>query len=309
LLALGETEWLYEAEEANGGKHVAVKAAGPARLADPDAASRLEREARAGAAVQHGNLVRTWSSGTAEDGTTYLVMELIEGVTLAELISVHGKLAWREACNYVFQAAVALERLHQAGIVHRDIQPSNLLVDRKGLLKVADFGQSSAALLEGAAFEHPEMAGLPEGAIDYAAPELFDDRSTIGPRVDIYSLGCTFYHALTGTVPYPNLEAGEKIRAHRSVPPEPIRSHVSHVPAELIKIVRKMMTKEPDRRFGSIQEVTDALAALARPQPAYFDRYAILMQRAIAARWRLRDRARQIAEQRKTPEPSATPSS
>jgi serine/threonine protein kinase len=261
-----------------------------------------------GAAVDHKNLVRTLLFCKSDQRAAYLVMDFVEGVTLGDLIALHSKLSWREACNYVFQASIGLQKLHDAGIVHRAVEPGNLLVERSGALKVADFGEASAAFLDDAVSDRRECASLANRATDYSAPEIFDENVPIGPPADIYSLGCTFYHALAGTVPFPDVNGAAKMHAHRTLPPQPIRSHVSHVPAEVIGVVRKMMAKSPERRFASMLEVSRALSALARPQPAYFDRYVILSQRSVAARSQLRERARQIADRLKSIEPSAATS-
>ncbi len=290
FLSLGVSEWVYEAGDLRDSSRVAIKALCQDRSTDPAAILSLENEARIGGAAVHKNLIRTSRFVKPDQGSAYLVMDLIEGVTLADLIAVHGKLPWREVCNYIFQAAIGLQSLHDAGIVHRDVQPSNLLIERTGGLKVGDFGSATAAFL-------PEQASRidgderPPGAIDYAAPEVFDHDLTTGARADLYSLGCTFYYALTGTVPFPDYEDAEKIHAHRTLPPQPIRSSASHVPADIVGLIRKLMAKDPRKRPDSMQEVTRALSALARPQPAYFDRYAILMQRSVVARGRLRERA------------------
>jgi eukaryotic-like serine/threonine-protein kinase len=309
LLSLGPTEWVYEAGDLKDSRRVALKVLCQERVGDAEAIGRLEREARLGGAVDHRNLVKTSCFFKLDQGTAYFVMDLVESVTLAELIAIHGKLPWREACNYVFQAATGLGRLHEAGIVHRDVQPANLLIERTGGLKVADFGSATLQSDASEAVARMERDGPPAGAIDYTAPEVFDHDATTGVQADLYSLGCTFYYALTGTVPFPDYEDAEKMRAHRTLPPQPIRQSASHVPADVIALVRKMMMKDPKRRPASMQDVIRALSALARPQPAYFDRHAIFVQRSTAARERLRERAKQLAERVKSVEPSPAPSS
>ena len=283
FLSLGASEWVYEAGDLKDSSRVAIKALCQDRSMDPAAILRLENEARIGSTIVHKNLIRTLQFVKPDQGSAYLVMDLVEGVTLADLIAVHGKLPWREVCNYVFQAAIGLQSLHAAGIIHRDVQPSNLLIERTGGLKLGDFGSATASFLQEAAAGSDGDA-LPAGAIDYTAPEVFDHDLTTGARADLYSLGCTFYYALTGTVPYPDYDDAEKIHAHRTLPPQPIRSSASHVPADVIGLVRKLMAKDPTKRPASMHDVTRALSALARPQPAYFDRHAILVQRSVVAR-------------------------
>jgi eukaryotic-like serine/threonine-protein kinase len=304
LLWLGNSAWIYEAKDLESGKRVALKAVSRALAADADTVRRLEREARLGGVVDHSNVVRTLSCSKTEDGGAYLVMDLVEGITLGELIALHGALSWSEACNYVFQAAIGLHRLHEAGIVHRDVQPWNLLIEHNGGLKIADLGQASAAFLDGQTRERREAYLLVGPAVDYAAPELFLRTEPIGPQADVYSLGCAFYHALTGSVPFPDHNATEKSHAHCRLTPQPIRSRVSRVPSEVIRIVRKMMAKDPQNRLSSMNDVSGALAALARRQYTYFDQHVILAQRALAARSRLREQAQRIAKCHQSNEPA-----
>jgi pSer/pThr/pTyr-binding forkhead associated (FHA) protein len=303
LLSLGNSEWIYEVKDLASGNRFALKAVGRALAANADAARRLEREARLGGVVHHSNVVRTWSFSKSEDGAAYLVMELVEGITLGELIALHGELPWSEVCNYVFQASIGLQQLHEAGLVHRDVQPWNLLIDHKGGLKVADFGEASAAFLDDPASARGGGCPIPGPALDYAAPELFHRTALIGPQADVYSLGCVFYHALTGSVPFPDRNATEKSYAHRALP-QPIRSHVSRVPSEVIRIVKKMMAKDPPSRLSSMNDVSRALAGLARRQYTYFDQRVIRAQRAIAARSKLRAQAQRIAECGQSIEPT-----
>jgi pSer/pThr/pTyr-binding forkhead associated (FHA) protein len=304
LLSLGNSEWIYEVKDLASGNRFALKAVGRALAANADAARRLEREARLGGVVNHSNVVRTWSFSKSEDGAAYLVMELVEGITLGELIALHGELPWSEVCNYVFQASIGLQQLHEAGLVHRDVQPWNLLIEHNGGLKVADFGEASAAFLADPASERGGDCPIPGPALDYAAPELLHTTALIGPQADVYSLGCVFYHALTGSVPFPDRNATEKSYAHRALPPQPIRSHVSRVPSEVIGIVKKMMAKDPQSRLSSMNDVSRALAGLARRQYTDFDQRVILAQRAIAARSKLRAQAQRIAECGQSIEPT-----
>jgi protein kinase-like protein len=304
LLALGTSEWIYEARDANDGSRVALKAVRRDRVADSAAALRLEREARIGGEVDQMNVVRTRSFARAEDGTAYLVMDLVEGVTLGELIALHGKLPWREVCNYIFQASIGLKRLHQSGILHRDVHPWNLLIDRNGALRVADFGHATAPFLGDAAGDKQSTPAPSSRALDYAAPELLNPSQRVSPQADIYSLGCTFYHALTGSVPFPDLDAAGKINAHRSQTPATIRSRVARVPSEVVTLVRKMMAKETIFRLPFMPDVTRALATVATPQWPYFDERLISVERAFAARAGLRAEARKIIERQKTTEPA-----
>ena len=130
LLAFGDSEWIYAAKDLQSGQPIVLKALQRPLSGDPSAVLRLEKEARLGGLVDHWNIVRTRCFCKTED-SAYLVMDLVEGVTLAELIALHREIPWSEACNYVFQAAVGLARLHDAGLVHGDVEPANLLIERE----------------------------------------------------------------------------------------------------------------------------------------------------------------------------------
>src|SRR5579864_7413518 len=141
-----------------------------------------------GQAVAHANVVRTFSWFEPDDDAPFLAMELVVGVDLRELIALHGRLPWREACNYGFLAAVGLAALHAAGVVHRDVQPANLLIQRDGGLKIADFGAAAAAALLDSERPHESQWSASLSPYSPLPPEASEPSVLNDPRADVFSL-------------------------------------------------------------------------------------------------------------------------
>jgi eukaryotic-like serine/threonine-protein kinase len=281
---------------------VALKILNRTLTSDAGARRRLAGELRAGLAVDHSGVVRTFGGPQPAADRLFLAMELVPAISLAELIALHSALPWREACNYAFQAAVGLGQLHEVGIVHRDVQPGNLLIERDGGLKVADFGTADAAFLR----DEAGRAMLPLGAASaYSSPEILSGEGSVDPQSDVFSLGCTIYHALAGSAPFPDRAEEEKRQPPTFPTPPPLRSFVSDLPSEIVRIVKKMMAPGRDKRFTSMSEVARALGPYARRQQSYFDRPVIIAQRSLDARARLRVLARQLAERQQSEQPAA----
>ena len=172
-------------------RRVAVKVLPAAKAEDPAALERFYREARAVAALDHPNIVRAYDIDQDEN-LHFLVMEYVDGASLQEIVKKSGPLDVLRACHYIRQAAVGLQHAHEAGLVHRDIKPGNILVDRTGTVKILDMGL--------ARFFHDEEDMLTKkydenvlGTADYLAPEQALDSHGVDIRADIYSLGATFY--------------------------------------------------------------------------------------------------------------------
>ena len=299
FLGRGGESWICEAIDPDSKQRVALKILARPLIPLAAARERLAAEGRVGQAVQHPSIVRTLAIGPEEE-VPFLVMELVHAISLGELIALHGTLTWREACNYAFQAAVALGALHDAGILHRGIEPANLLVERDGGLKVADFGTADAAFLH----ESGQESVLSWAASAYAAPELLRGDGPIDPRSDVFSLGCTIYHALSGSPPFGEPVGGKGPHHAATAPRAPLRSLDSDLPSDVARIVKKMMASDRRKRFASMHEVAEALGSWAPRQQAYFDRPAIVAQRALAARAELRAAAREIQERQRTLEPA-----
>src|SRR6266849_295723 len=239
-------------------RRVAVKVLPTAKASDPSALERFYREARAVAALDHANIVHAYDIDQDED-LHFLVMEYVDGANLQELVKRSGPLSVQRAANYIWQAALALQHAHEQGLVHRDIKPGNILVDRTGVVKVLDMGL--------ALFFHEEDEQLTKkhddgtlGTADYLSPEQAMDSHEVDIRTDIYSLGVTFYFLLTGRAPFEGMPIAQKLLAHQMKQPKPIGEHRKDVPAGVAAVLEKMMSKRVDTRYTTPGDVADALA-------------------------------------------------
>lgn len=249
-------------------RRVAIKVLPTTKAQDPAGLERFYREARAIAAVDHPNLVRAYDIDQAEN-LHFLVMEYVDGVSLQELVKKVGPLPVLRACHYIYGAAVGLQHVHEIGLVHRDIKPGNILVDRHGMIKVLDLGL--------ARFFH-ETDDLTKkydenilGTADYLSPEQAVDSHTVDIRADIYSLGATFYYILTGQPPFPEGTVTQKLIWHQMREPKPITQFRSDVPPEIIAIINRMMKKDAAQRYQTPAELMHDLApyvAVPIPPPS-----------------------------------------
>jgi serine/threonine-protein kinase len=198
LMARGATAEVWRGHDLQLGRAVAVKLLHPHLLPDRLSRRRLAAEARAVAALSHPSIVRVYDVELAAERPA-IVLELVEGGTLAQRLAAEGRLPAREAARIGAELAEALYHAHQRGIVHRDIKPANVLLDAAGRAKLADFG---IARLLGEAAERMTMTGTVMGTLRYMAPEqLAGDR--VGPRADLFSLAVVLYEALAGRPPFP----------------------------------------------------------------------------------------------------------
>jgi serine/threonine protein kinase len=239
-------------------RRVAVKVLPTSQANDPSALQRFYREARAVAALDHPNIVRAYDIDQ-EDNLHFLVMEYVDGSSLQEVVQRVGPLDPVRVAHYISQAALGLQHAHEvAGLVHRDIKPGNIILDRSGTVKVLDLGLARFFFDdEDLLTKHYDENVL--GTADYLAPEQALDSHTVDIRGDIYSLGGTFYFCLTGQTPFGEGTVAQKLIWHQSRQPKPIRSFRSDVPKEMIAIINKMMAKDPEQRYQTPIEVAQAL--------------------------------------------------
>jgi serine/threonine protein kinase len=250
-------------------RRVAVKVLPTAKASDPSSLERFYREARAVAALDHPNIVHAYDIDQ-EENLHFLVMEYVDGASLQELVKRSGPLDPVRAAHYLRQAALGLGHANDRGLIHRDIKPGNLLVDRLGTVKVLDMGL--------ARFFNDEEDILTKkydesvlGTADYLAPEQAVDSHDVDIRADIYSLGATFYYMLTGRTPFGEGTVAQKLIWHQSRQPKAVTAVRPEVPQELAAVLQKMMAKQPAQRYQKPQEVADALAAWTQgtiPPPA-----------------------------------------
>ncbi|MGV3658870.1 MAG: protein kinase domain-containing protein [Prosthecobacter sp.] len=243
LIGRGGMGAVYEARQLDLDRRVAIKLLPRETSLDEAFVQRFQREARALARLQHPGIVAVHQSGTARDGRLYFVMEHVDGTTLFDLIH-GGHLTVPQALEIVKQICEALAYAHEEGVVHRDIKPSNILVDKKGRVKVADFGLAKVARSshsEAASLMHTQT-GHVMGTPDYAAPEQMRGGVEVDHRADIYSLGVMFYEMLTGQVP-----------RGLFVPP----SEKSGTDVRLDQVVLRALHENPERRYQQATQMRD----------------------------------------------------
>jgi serine/threonine protein kinase len=259
-IAEGGMGLVYLAEHAGLRRRVALKILRTELLAERGALLRFHREGRAAASLDHPNIVRVHDCGRT--GTTrYLVMEYVQGRSLEDLLRRRGRLPVEEAVDYALQAARGLQHAHERGIIHRDVKPANLVLDRQGTVKILDMGLARS-------FSDPEdriterMGGEAVlGSPDYIAPEQALGR--LDSRSDIYSLGATLHALISGQPPFPGRTAAQKLMAHQSRPATPLHRLAPDVPPALSAVVLLMLAKDPEARYQSFAEVIAALSPWA----------------------------------------------
>jgi len=257
-LGQGGMGTVFRAEHRRMLREVALKVLSPEVLKAPQAVQRFHREVRVAAKLTHPNIVTAYDADE-EQGVHFLVMEIVEGTSLAALVKRHGPLPPKKAVDFVVQAARGLDYAHSKGIVHRDIKPGNLMLDQFGIVKILDLGL--ARLDEGglaAAEGDLTDTGNVMGTIDYISPEQALNTKHADHRSDIYSLGCTLWFLLTGKAVYGGQTPVERILAHRDRPVPSLRAVRNDVSMELEAVFRTMVAKSPDERFKSMADVLKA---------------------------------------------------
>jgi serine/threonine protein kinase len=245
---------------------VALKVLPIDKLKDPSMLERFYREARAAAALDHPNIVRAYDidhdEGLEEGRGTlhYLVMEFVDGASLQELIARRGPMDPVRAAHYMRQAALGLEHAHEAGLVHRDVKPGNLLLDRAGTVKVLDLGLARffEAGKESVTERYDEKNAI-LGTADYLAPEQARGE-TVDIRADVYSLGATFYFLLTGKAPFEEGTITQKLLWSQTKAPKPVLERRPDVPTEIIAVIDRMMAKDAKDRYQTPAAVAEALS-------------------------------------------------
>lgn len=239
-------------------RRVAVKVLPVAKTKDSSALARFHREARAAAQLDHPNIVHAYDIDQDED-LHFLVMEYIDGANLQEIIKKSGPLSVERSCHYIRQSAFALQHAHEHGLVHRDIKPGNILVDRSGVVKLLDLGLALSFAEEDDQLTKKHDDGT-LGTADYLSPEQAMDSHDVDIRTDIYSLGVTWYFLLTGKPPFDGLPVAQKLLAHSMKQPKPITDFRRDVPAGVQAVIDKMMAKRVEDRYATPGDVADALA-------------------------------------------------
>lgn len=262
---------VYLAEHKTLKRKAAVKVLAVDQTKTVLATERFYREARAAATLDHPNVVKVYDVGQYGN-VHYIAMEYIEGQTLGQMIERNGPLHFATACDYVAQASAGLQAAHEKGLVHRDIKPDNLIVDKSGTVKILDMGLArSSEDPEDRLTAHMEPEVI-VGTADYIAPEQALNEP-VDVRADIYSLGVTFFVLLTGRPPFTGTTA-QKLAQHQLRAAPSLVDLRAKAPAELGEVIARMLQKKPGDRFQTPAEVIEALApwlspeAMANAQPS-----------------------------------------
>src|SRR5262245_2963230 len=248
---------------------VALKILPPEMAADPENVTRFKQEARAAARLDHENIARVHFCGE-DKGLYFIAFEFVEGEDLRAILGRSGPLAPADGVRYMIQLAAGLAHAARRGVVHRDIKPSNILITPSGQAKIVDMGLARSTEAPGGALT---QSGVTLGTFDYISPEQALEPRDADVRSDIYSLGCTFYHALTGHPPVPQGTAARKLKHHQSIEPTDPRHLNPAIPDELAAILARMMAKDPARRYQTADELIQHLRHVAQilnvpPEPA-----------------------------------------
>lgn len=282
---------VWRATDLNTGKVVAVKVLRDEYKDDETFVRRFEREAQAASRMTHPNIAGLLDVGLEEDGTRYLVIEYVSGITLKQFIRETGAIRPETAAQIIIRVLAAVQHAHQNGVIHRDIKPQNILIDKEGAVKVSDFGIARVANAQTTRQDDDAVMG----SVYYFSPEQARG-ADVDEKSDLYSVGIVFYEMLTGQVPYTGdtpVAIAMKHLQERPVPPSEINPAVS--PA-LDFVVLHAMEKRPRNRYASAQDMLrDVRLALEHPD-------TILAARAEAERrereLRLKSRRQQQAERR-----------
>lgn len=266
-LGAGALGVVYEGVQESLNRRVAIKMLSSKAARFEVQVKRFQREAKLAAKIQHPNVVGVYDHGF-DRGLHYLVMEFVEGGTLASRIEEAGRLPWREAVDVVVQIAHALELLASHDMIHRDVKPANILVTAEGVAKLADLGLAKQ--------EDPSgdgtmltMQGMMMGSPAYCSPEQARDASTAGHAADIYSLGATLFHAVTGQPPFQGKTAIEVVRMVLSQdPPQPL-DLVADLPQGINDLILDLMAKDAEDRPQNPSElISEVTTILEAPQRA-----------------------------------------
>ena len=257
---------VYRARDTRLGRDVAVKVLPEPFANNPDRQSRFEREAKAVAALSHPNILSIHDYGTYE-GVTYAVMELLEGETLRSRLK-KGPLPWREAVEIGAAIADGLAAAHAKGIIHRDLKPENLFLTADGRVKILDFGLARIALVptnqsETSPYVPAETeAGTVMGTVGYMSPEQVRGQSADAPS-DLFSFGCVMYEMMSGQRAFQRETAAETMTAILHDEPRELTNSGNPIPAELGRLIRQCLAKNPHQRLQSARDLALALRATA----------------------------------------------
>ena len=262
-IGAGAMAFVYKAKQLSLNRTVAIKVLPRRFTENPEYVQRFYKEGQAAGKLNHPNIVQAIDVGEA-GGYHYFVMEYVEGKTIADDLVGGSPFGEKEAIEIIIQVAHALVHAHSHGLVHRDVKPKNIMINKQGVVKLADMGLARETTdIEAAQSEAGKAYGTPY----YIAPEQIRGKIDIDGRADIYGLGATFYHMVTGKVPFIGDDSAEIMKKHlreKLVPPDHINTSLSAGVSEVIEI---MMAKRREDRYNNVEELLIDLEALREGHP------------------------------------------
>jgi serine/threonine-protein kinase len=261
-LGAGAMAIVYKAKQLSLNRTVAIKVL-PKRFSEnAEYVERFYKEGQAAAKLNHNNIVQAFDVGEA-GGYHYFAMEYVEGKTLYEDLAAGKVFDEEEALDIIIQVARALKHAHSCGLIHRDVKPKNIMINTAGVVKLADMGLARETTdIEAAQTEAGKAYGTPY----YIAPEQIRGKIDIDGRADIYGLGATLYHAVTGRVPFMADDPSDVMRKHlreQLIPPDHINTSLS---AGISEVIEVMMAKHKEDRYSSVEELLTDLEAVRNGQ-------------------------------------------
>lgn len=256
LIGKGGMAYVYLATDITNGMNVAIKILKPELAGDDEFVKRFDSEAKAVASLSHSNIVKVF--GVGHEGLyRYIVQEYVDGITVKDLINQNGHLDWRVAVPIVIQVGLALDTAHKCGVIHRDIKPQNILINRDKVAKITDFGIARANTTNTITM----TSGGALGSVHYISPEQ-SRGGNVGPQSDVYSLGIMLFEMVTGRLPYDGNNDLAIAVKHLQDPIPLASAFVPDIPKGLDSIIVKCMQKLPNLRYQSMRQLVGELDSL-----------------------------------------------
>ena len=261
-LGSGSMGRVYKAHHLMMDRIVALKIIAPEIATNERVVARFQREMKLVGRLDHPNVVRAFDADKV-NSILFIVMEYVSGLSLGQRLRT-GLISPAEMVDYAVQAALGLAHAHSQGIVHRDVKPSNLLVTEEKRIKILDLGLGVLMESDNSA-SFATADGIAVGTVDYMSPEQATGRDVDG-RSDLFSLGCSMYHLMTGRLPFPGDSQIERLGKRISGKPVPLIDVMTDVPPALIQVMDKLLAQKVQDRFQTADEAAEALQALIRPR-------------------------------------------